>query len=144
MFRKPAALMFIMVMTLLVTMKHPVLGYCICNNSYNTSETTSPSEPSGSCLCCTHEAGNTDPCEDCSMSISLDVGDFLWSTSLDDDAHTVSVNSPSPSLPNLLSSGELPRNVCSRVLDTRDTPPPGVNASDENLPIFLRHSVLII
>ncbi len=46
MIRKLTAVMFLMVMALLITLKNPVLGYCLCLDAYFT----------GDCVCQVEEA----------------------------------------------------------------------------------------
>lgn len=108
MFRKFSAIAFMMVMALLITLKHPVLGYCICIDSYfagncvcraesnkqsfvkdpSQAESTKPSSCCSSCTSNLPDQTSTanedathpseEPCDDCTEHLKIDVGDFVW------------------------------------------------------------------
>ncbi|MBK1830832.1 hypothetical protein JIN77_08855 [Verrucomicrobiaceae bacterium R5-34] len=156
--RKISAVAFMLVMTLLITLKHPVLGYCLCLNSYFTGDCTcevvqtSQTAPSGAncSSCCTDDHGiesidiaKMTPCDDCTQRLDLNVGDFVWNTTVqlpsDDQDQFNDLTQPNTD-PLLLASIFSPGHAPIR----GDPPPLAALASEpyQGFPIYLRHSVL--
>jgi hypothetical protein len=153
MFRKCTALAFMLVMTLLITLKHPVLGYCLCLDSYFTGDcvcqaekksadpTAKQDSPCPSC-CSTSEAENNEdipaptPCDDCTEHLLVDVGDFVWNVS-DDVPSDTETFLLTPTFD--LCSVQLPLASLHTTASARGDPPPGQN---DGVPIYLRHRVL--
>lgn len=158
MFRKFTALAFLSVMTLLIALKHPVLGYCLCLDAYFTggcvcqtaklekqqvsrTDTAKPGCPG----CCSPPAAEQtpqspadpqDPCDDCTKHLSIDVGDFVWSVS-DGVPDT-----PECQLPAVVCRPtDFPRSGSAAYApaSARGAPPPFLAQST---PLHLRHCVL--
>lgn len=163
MFRKLSAVMFMLVMALLITLKHPVLGYCICLDAYFTGDCVCETQkkesvstlkngesPHPQCCsnCITDESetdsssatNNPSPCDDCTKHLNIDVDDFVWNASdqLPSDANDF------PSLASNFSDqgAELPTTSVDTALPIRGDPPPELVQYDTDLPLYLRHSVL--
>lgn len=139
MFRKSTALMFMLVMTLLITLKHPVLGYCMCERMYVAGDISCPVKDSAACSCC-ENSDDTEPCDDCMKHLNIDVGSFLWSGI--DELPVGSENITPPLLFASIVDFDLTHRFLNTPLDTRGDPPLGLNASDSSAPIFLRNSAL--
>ena len=142
--------MFMLVMALLITLKHPVLGYCMCLDSYfsgdcvcqveeTKSNDTSPS--SGCCASCETDTSQESPtaptpCDDCTEHLNVDVGDFVWQITdpVPDNAQTLIP------FPTYLTSSDLhvPSNPVGTTMQIRGSPP----LRWQNIPLYLRHSVL--
>lgn len=146
-----------LVMTLLITLKHPVLGYCLCLDAYfannclclpekATHKPTPASKPAYQENCCSSTTASTEispekqePCEDCVELLALDVGDFVWKNT-----------SPSPSdteFHHLLPPAAFADKYLSpatasehSVAAIRGSPPPDLYSGMP--PLYLRHSVL--
>jgi len=155
--RKISAVTFMLVMTLLITLKHPVLGYCLCLDAYFTGDctcqtiqqaTTSQDPVSPCCASCAaetqndqttqSEAGKQAPCDECTHYLNLDVGDFLWDSSdqVSDGLAALALDTPAyqPSIELALS----PR--FSMAAPIRGDPPPRILI--DSVPLYLRHLVL--
>ena len=163
MLRKTTAVIFMLVMTLLIALKHPVLGYCLCLNSYFTGDcvcqveksqpdnTSAAKEkatsPCPSC-CASSETVETDndqdtpvepiPCDDCTEHLNIDVGDFVWQSS----DKVPSDSELTVALPISIAALELNLPIASYYspMSIRGDPPPGLY--DTALPLYLKHSVL--
>lgn len=156
-FRKFTALTFMLVMTLLITLKHPVLGYCLCLDAFfagdcvcqvDTKTITPDSQvkESGCCSSCetapaeavSSELAEQTPCNGCTEHLNIDVGDFIWQNtqyvSTDD-----SLTAPSPVSfePQSLA---YPKSHYSPTTPIRGGPPPGHLAHLP--PLYLRLAVL--
>ena len=162
MHRKISAIAFMVVMTLLITLKHPVLGYCLCLDSYFTGGCTcgtaqpNPQPTSGlknateSCCtsCGSNSAGkahsdtfaavSTDPCDDCTEYFNLEVGDFLWDATDDVSGESIFSVPASQVYPQSMMLAE--SSIFSTAAPIRGDPPPGTLC--DSVPIYLRHSVL--
>jgi hypothetical protein len=151
--------MFMLVMALVVTLKHPVLGYCLCLDSYFTGDcvcqseeapTTSDSLTTFCCSSCeANEAavvetdsesipGIPTPCDDCTEHLNVDVGDFVWHSSdqVPDNAETLI---PFPAY-LATTTLQIPTVPVGTTMQIRGSPP----IRWQNIPIYLRHSVLRI
>ncbi|MBT8036837.1 MAG: hypothetical protein KJO21_04770 [Verrucomicrobiae bacterium] len=161
MLRKLTAVMFMLVMVMLITLKHPVLGYCLCLDAYFTgdcicrdADATSPASPAASessvppcSTCCADACSASDdpptpqpstPCDDCIKHLNVDVGAFVWQSSGKIPADTTSwisfpiVWSPhTPSFPVVLTDA---------TMAVRSGPPP--DRIDDGPPLYLRNLVL--
>lgn len=152
MHRKILALSFLLVMTMVIALKHPVLGYCACLNSYFTgnclceqTSSTGAAEEGQSCNgCCsetqTAEKKSHGPCDDCSQQLSIDTGDFVWDNTdnrLDSKVGQTPENDVFfPAYPSPLS---LAASTCAPI---RGGPPPPDAVFSYNVPVYLKHSVL--
>lgn len=139
--------MFMIVMTLLIALKHPVLGYCICLDSYSTTACC-PIEEAKILACC-DDANHSDesplhhdeiPCDDCFQSFNVDVGDFFWNST--NDVPDAEMSDLAASSFTNSSRESYPLTVFSIGLPARGDPPPGVNESSTASPLYLKHSVL--
>ncbi len=149
MFRKTTAVMFIAVMAMLIALKHPVLGYCLCLDSYIAGDcvcevekpaTDSASHDSSCNTCCSETESHNDPasspCDDCTQHLMVDVGDFVWQVSdkIPSDTETLL-----PPHDFDLRSVQLPLASLHTTAPARGDPSPGLTG---RTPIYLRHSVL--
>jgi len=154
MLRKTTAVMFMLVMALLITLKHPVLGYCLCLDSYftgdcvcQTEETPVASDMPKSCCssCQANEVTKTDsdsipsipaPCDDCTEHLNIDVDDFVWQSTdqVPDNAATL-IPFPAYLATTTLQTPSIPVGT---TMPIRGSPP----FRWQNIPIYLRHSVL--
>lgn len=144
MFRKSSALMFMLVMTLLIALKHPVLGYCLCSDAYITSSSSCFSNEASPCSGCSEIKTNVapEPCTDCVEHFSIDVDDFLWEASDDSTDTTKRVELPLVQYP---SFDNIARNAyIYSPTAIRGDPPPGVNENDISSPILLRLGVFLL
>ncbi|MBT8044633.1 MAG: hypothetical protein KJO79_06760 [Verrucomicrobiae bacterium] len=161
MLRKSSALMFMMAMALLIALKHPVLGYCLCLDSYfagncacqmtTVDQDTSAPQSHSCCIDCSdHIAASTDsstveqkplaPCNDCKEHFKIDVGDFVWQSTdkLSDDtgaSNTTTASHPPGSFS--LQAQTLVHNQSAIRGD-----PPSMSCRDGEIPLYLRHLVL--
>lgn len=157
--RKLTALTFLAVMTLLITLKHPVLGYCFCLESYFTSdcvcqlEKNATAEPEKSDVssdqtcsdcCASCDAKTSDdtpdkpsPCDDCTESLSIDVGSFVW-----DGSHEIPSDTESllPVPVYALDIIGIPAASAHSEIAARGDPPPILSSG--SIPLYLRHAVL--
>lgn len=150
MLRKTLAITFMMLMTLLITLKHPVLGYCLCLNSYFAGDCCSIQEVDQPAPCsgCCSEVESTahlatepqKPCGDCAEILNIDVGDFVWNASNQlPDANQDSNTPPSIDFSNTLSAQA--HQLAAAPI--RGSPPSGnLELYPQKLPLYLRHSVL--
>ena len=72
---------FAIVLIAIIAVKHVALGFCLCTHEYFVSDCpcTCATLPTSSCCPCEEEESPAEePCRDCSVPVSLDVGDFLW------------------------------------------------------------------
>ncbi|MCP5536174.1 MAG: hypothetical protein H7A51_08045 [Akkermansiaceae bacterium] len=156
MLRKCTAISFLMVMIMLIALKHPVLGYCLCLDAYFTGDCVCQHEtrPSAKRLgsaptcpdCCPDQSqGNTDtprepsePCDDCTAHLTVDVGDFVWDNSNDTPADTGSTILPPLAYAEPATAH--PAAVIDYRKPIRGDPPPYPTVS--KVPLFLRHSVM--
>ncbi len=159
MFRQFTAVVFLLVMALLIILKHPVLGYCLCLDAYFTgdcvcqveqaapaaaSENLAPRCPDCCAQACTDDEQEAPspkdpvPCDDCTKHLNVDVGEFVWHGS--DKVPTD--HGPWAPLPALLAPDvtrfadvwpDIPTSI-------RSGPPPGMIGHDP--PLYLRLSVL--
>ncbi len=162
MLRKLTAVMFMLVMALLITLKHPVLGYCMCLDSYfsgdcvcqfeksksngpptaGTAEKESTSPPCSSCCASCETDTSQDspaeptPCDDCTEHLNVDVGDFVWQSTdqVPDNAETLI---PFP-VYLTTSTLQVPSTPVGTTMQIRGSPP----LRWQNIPIYLKHSVL--
>ncbi|BDS05159.1 hypothetical protein NT6N_01990 [Oceaniferula spumae] len=160
MLRKITAVLFLLVMALLITLKHPVLGYCLCLNSYFTgdcicevSKKSAFTPVSSECAeCCSgldlaqSETIKPKPCDDCSKRLSVEVNDFVWTATdeLPDASQGVHLDTPSYGAHDAIFASQLATLTCGPI---RGDPPPqefSAPAHSQGLPLYLRHSVLIL
>ncbi len=157
MLRKTTAVMFMLVMALVVTLKHPVLGYCLCLDSYFAGDCVCQAEevPAVSDIvttsCCSNCQANevaeteTDsttvpgaptPCDDCTEHLNVDVGDFVWHSTdqVPDNGETFIPFPAYLATTNL----QVPSASVGTTMQIRGSPP----LRWQNIPIYLRHSVL--
>ena len=161
MLRKITAVIFMLVMALLITLKHPVLGYCLCLDAYFTGDCVcqveKPAAPAVSqdsastcpsaCANCALQVENensvdTDsqplPCDDCTKHLNLDVGDFVWQSTAYVPADTgFWLPLPAAFAPDAVQFSLVLKDT---PMSIRGGPPPGL--IDDGLPLYLRHSVL--
>lgn len=150
MLRKVSAVTFMLVMAMVITLKHPVLGYCLCLDTYFAGNCvcapTGPTAENTGChgCCSTSETeGNQapEPCEDCTNPLSIDTGDFVW-----DGSHKIpSENSSENPANTLLFSTEQSltfQELTDAHMAIRGSPPPIDITLSTSVPIYLRHSVL--
>jgi len=157
MLRKTTAVTFMLVMTLLITLKHPVLGYCLCLDSYFAGDCVCQAEEtpvtsdimSTSCCssCQANEVAEADsepiptvpsPCDDCTEHLNVDVDDFVWESTdqVPDNAETLI---PFPAY-LATTTLQIPNVPIGTTMQIRGSPP----FRWQNIPIYLRHSVLIL
>ena len=159
MFRKFSAIAFLLVMTMVITLKHPVLGYCMCLDAYFTGGCACQSSMSASLKptkstdddsdsntsCCgscasiveTQEPDTPpEPCDDCVKQLIVDVGQFHWQSSdnLPSDTETLL-----PAQPTFWTKIQTSHTAFYTPTAIRGDPPPDLARCD--LPIFLMHSV---
>ena len=163
MFRKFSALALLLVMTTIITLQHPVLGYCLCLDAYFTgdcncqivlsaSETaedhSTETTANGCCASCNSQAklastpsalpkALSPPCTDCIKSLILDVGCFHWDSM--DHAPDASEAAKSMAMPAQIDDSPFTADFFAPTA-IRGDPPPVVQCS--NLPIYLRLGVL--
>ena len=155
MLHKFTAIAFFCVMTLLVTLKHPVLGYCFCVDAYFTGDcvcqldketqatTLEPTCPSGCCASVLTDNSSENhsesqkPCDDCTTHLFVDVGDFVWHSSVDVPSDTELPYTPVLTAIETMWVGHgsfpMPDSI-------RGDPPPLI--CQYSSPIYLRHRVL--
>jgi hypothetical protein len=153
--RNMLAVMFFAVMAMLIALKHPVLGYCLCIDSYYAGDcvcavdtpTTATSSCPSSCstcpsTCSTYEtstgqdADSPAPCSDCTQVLLVNVGDFVWHAS--DDIPSDSAT-PLTSPEYDLCSKPLPMASQHSTIRNRGDPPPDLLSGT---PLYLRNLVL--
>jgi len=139
---------------MLITLKHPVLGYCLCLDAYfagdcvcQTEEAPAVSDLLTSCCpsCQANEMAETNsesvpsvpvPCDDCTEHFNVDVGDFVWQSTdqVPDNAQTLIP------FPAYLATATLhtPSVSVGTTMQIRGSPP----LRWQNIPIYLKHSVL--
>jgi len=77
------------VMAMVVTLKHPVLGYCLCLDTYFTGDcvcevdTVSSNEiiaceDDCSATCAVSKKTDPSPCDDCTQQLTVETEDFIW------------------------------------------------------------------
>ena len=156
---------FILVMAMVITLKHPVLGYCLCLDAYFTSDckcsfeqaakpSVNESTPSNCSSCCGTEAAdnhqattekNTSnppnssvPCDDCVKQLVVEVGDYVWHGS---GQLPASSEFPIPNTPFATKDLSWTSNLTFySPLSIRGDPPPRLHDSD--IPHRLSHSVM--
>jgi len=153
---------FILVMTMVITLKHPVLGYCLCLDAYFTGDckcqfekadqavkpTADESSSSNCASCCgvetvaknqpTTEKKPIIPCDDCVKQLVVEVGDYAWSGS---DQLPANSEFPIPHLPFTLEDLSWSAHLTFySPMSIRGDPPPGLHDSD--IPHYLSHSVM--
>ena len=160
MIRKFSAAIFILVMALLITLKHPVLGYCLCLNTYFTGDCVCKIEhkaPSASqkkdpvdlpdcCSSCDLAANqesppsdpSSPPCDDCTEHFSIDVGDFVWSSPNEVPSDTETFTPVSFAKYDHLGAFSNPFN--NLPYPYWESPPEVT--FHQSTPLYLRHSVL--
>lgn len=165
MLRKFTAISFLLVMTMVITLKHPVLGYCMCLDAYftgdcscqvalmDTSATASDQStppPKPCCSSCTSEAASQKPdtpttstqstepapCDDCVKQLVVDVGQFYWQSLDDVPSDTETLIVPHPVQPEKTASPPIVFRASTAI---RGDPPPDIVGYKR--PIYLRHSV---
>ena len=144
-------------MTMVIALKHPVLGYCLCLDSYFTGDcvcqadqersiTTndSPAQCCGDCATDVTQkstastAAESDPCDGCTQHLKVAVDDFVWQNSHDTPSDT--------SQPIVDQSQYFHETVKFHEasyyspVSIRGDPPPGWHHSE--LPLYLRHAEL--
>lgn len=160
MLRKTSAATFLIVMTLLIMLKHPVLGYCFCMDTYFASDCDCACElvekpkaqPTDTSDCC--ESGSCpmsspsdseeapcnpeSPCDNCTKHVSIDVGDFLWQNSSEVPSDTELWVAITPLVPADLDFADtsLPASISIR------GKPPIVDCLAYSIPLYLRLGVL--
>ena len=153
MFRKFTASAFLLVMGLLIALKHPTLGYCLCVDSYFAGSCdcrtelplkTASSDDAACSGCCPSSAYGSktagfaaqDPCTDCEDVLMIDVGDFLWhgSTEVHEAGDSIATT---PAFAQ--AAYQLPKALLKSAISARGDPPPTLGAG---IPLYLRHSVL--
>lgn len=146
--RNMLAVMFFAVMAMLIALKHPVLGYCLCIDSYYAGDcvcavdtpTTATPPCSSSCSTCETSAGqdaaSPEPCSDCTQLLLVNVGDFVWHAS--DDIPSDSAT-PLTSPEYDLCSKPLPMASQHSTIRNRGDPPPDLFSGT---PLYLRNLVL--
>jgi hypothetical protein len=165
MFRKFTAMTFILVMAMVITLKHPVLGYCLCLDAYFTSDckcqfeqaeqaakpSVNESTPSNCSSCCGTEAVDNHqatteknpsdsslPCDDCVKQLVVEVGDYVWHGSGQLPANS---EFPIPNIPFATKHLSWSSNLTFySPMSIRGDPPPGLHDSD--IPHYLSHSVM--
>lgn len=159
MFRKFTALAFILVMAMVITLKQPVLGYCLCLDAYFTGDcqcqaeqaikpTAHASAPSNCSSCCGTDTVNNNqpptekkpsiPCDDCVKQLVVDVGDYVWHGS---DQLPTNSEFPIPHIPFATKDLSWSSNLTFfSPLSIRGDPPPRLHDSD--IPHYLSHSVM--
>jgi len=154
MLRNISAVTFMLVMTLLITLKHPVLGYCLCVNSYFTGDcscelTKQADLQSSTCAdnCCSSaqvESEKPAPCDDCTKRLNIDVSDFVWNAS-DQLPELDQHEFPNPAVYFTDSHLFTALTAVPANAPIRGDPPPWIDLdTSQGLPIYIRHSVLII
>jgi len=149
MFRKTSATVLLLVMTMIITLQHPVLGYCICIDDFFTADCACEVEPAppkqiSSCStdCCESsemtEQQLPSPCDDCNESLTIETGDFLWANAnqfTPDNSEEVIDSSP------ILPSDELLswQSLTAGAIQIRGSPPPDYSPQPSRLPIYLKH-----
>ncbi|MGB0990916.1 MAG: hypothetical protein ACPG32_00430 [Akkermansiaceae bacterium] len=162
MLRKVSAVTLLLVMTLLITLKHPVLGYCLCVDSFFAGDCScevaqkaqkKTSSATQSCShCCQETACNTPadgslapaaPCDDCSKRLSIDVDDFVWNGTVQvpNDPQLLDDGSSHYGADLVFSGAQAPAFASGPI---RGDPPPHSVAipAYPGLPVYLRYSVL--
>lgn len=151
-------------MTMVITLKHPVLGYCLCLDAYFTGDckcqleqaakptdqpTTAEASSSKCTSCCGTEAADhkktttekqkpTEPCDDCVKQLIVDVGDYVWHGS---DQLPVASEFTIPPFSYSIIELSSPSNLAFySPVSIRGDPPPGLHDSD--IPHYLSHSVM--
>jgi hypothetical protein len=162
MYRKFTAMAFILVMAMAITLKHPVLGYCLCVDAYFTGDcqcqaeqaakpTVNESSSSNCANCCgvetvaknqpaTENKPSTSslPCDDCVKQLVVEVGDYVWHGS---DQLPADSEFPIPHLPFALADLSWSSHLTFYApMSIRGDPPPGLHDSD--IPHYLSHSVM--
>ena len=152
MFRKITASVFLIVMALLIALKHPVLGYCLCIDSYFAGNCACQAEqpvttaldnatcpgccPSGASGLTAPEFAEQSPCSVCEEVLMVDVGDFIWhgGNEMPEGGESVAT---SPAIADAASV--LPKAYVKAAMSARGDPPPILRAG---MPLYLRHSIL--
>lgn len=146
-------------MTMLITLKHPVLGYCLCLDSYfagdcvcenETSPTISGIDTKQSCCSSCGESSSqgefeapivsspttVDPCDGCTEHWNVDVGEFVWNHSDDTPAAPEFLEPPVAIFADEAIFDTL-KQVAS-VAPIRGDPPPRLR--NTTIPLYLRHA----
>ncbi len=147
MLRKISAVIFMLVMAMVITLKHPVLGYCLCLDTYFAGnclcQSAVPTPEQSTCQgCCstsdTSEDNIPTPCDDCMQSLSIDTDDFVW-----DNSYKISSEHGSPA-PFFATNQFLTwRELAGTAIAIRGSPPSEEDHPLRNrAPIYIRHSAL--
>lgn len=153
--RKLTAVAFMLVMTMLIALKHPVLGYCLCLDTYfagkcncqeviqKSSDNASQQDVSSCSSCCQsdqeqNESSSKEPCDDCVQTIVINVGDYLWAGMDYSSASDTAQDLTSSSFTEPLAFG----SQCQLAFagGIRGSPPPGI--IPPSIPIYLSQGVL--
>lgn len=156
MLRKTSAVLFLLVMTLVITLKHPVLGYCLCLDAYFTGDcicettknaTSAPASTACQGCCSTNDHAEyvtPVPCGDCTKQLSIDTGDFVWNGSdISPDSETSGISDP-----GAFSTGDyfcVSQTTPFMSGPIRGDPPPVTHIpllSSQSLPLYLKLAVL--
>lgn len=129
---------FLMMMTLLIVLKSPVLGYCHCIEGYFFGDCECIEQPVCSSGCCSDTPNQTAPCDDCSDELAVDVGDYLWSPATEIPALDL-LAATDFSAPGLHARPDV---LITRDSTVRAHAPP--HLACEGVPVFLRHAVMRI
>ena len=142
MLRRSTALSFMLVMTLLITLKHPVLGYCLCIGEYVSMDCACEVEIKPVCTNCDSPSCNTEtpsPCDDCFSGLNIDVGDFVWEN-ITPPTYRLDESIKNSSVIPLASFNSIKVNN----LYILDRPPSIALRSSITVPIYLRHMALLL
>ncbi len=149
MFRKASATVLLLVMAMIITLQHPVLGYCVCIDDFFTAGCACEAEPAppkqvSSCAtdCCKSngaaEQKSPSPCDDCNESLTVETSDFLWvnANEFTPDNSEQAIDS-TPILPSdqLLSW----QSLTAGAIQIRGSPPSDHCLQPSRLPIYLKH-----
>lgn len=130
MIRRLSALFFLIGMMALVFFQQPALAYCTHTDQFFVSNCGCEEQVQSQCSHCQEEKPS-DPCDDCSEKIQLDVDDLVW--------FDLSIQAPafvsSPVVDGEVEAINFPTAIEFSPSPIRPPPPPG------GVPLFLLHSV---
>ena len=107
----------------IIAVKHVSLGFCLCKDEFFVSDCPCTCDTTAveSCSCDEEQEPVNAPCDDCTVPVSLDAGDFLWTADSFSplDQATTPVALPSACFNDTVQPG----CIIGREHSTRGSPP---------------------
>ena len=116
-------------MILIIALKHTALGFCLCQQEFTTAGSgcdcaQEEAAAEASCGCCPDESNDNSapvPCDDCMVEVSVDPGDYLWSSKAFEPTDEIGIPLALPIDREALHAGK--RSVPRTLAPARGSPP---------------------